>query len=450
MLAPVGAAVNVRPKSELAALWQLALPLALAQAGQALMGMVDTAVLGRLSAAAQAGAGLGNSLTFTFSFFGMGVMLALDPLVSQAIGAGQPARARSYFWQGVWLALLTSVVVMIPIAVVPFLLEPFGVAPSVAEGARQYMWWRLPGVAGLLLFVAARSYLTGTGRVAIAFWAMVVANIANFLLVVGFVFGLGWGVGGAALATVLCTWLQLGVLMLGLGPSPEGTKRRFNRTEVLQALRIGAPIGLHFIAESGVFSLAGVLSGGLGETASAAHQVALNWASLTFCVAAGIGSAASTRVGWGIGRRDVSAARRAGVVAFGSAAVFMAVASMVFVAFPRVMAELMSKDTNVIETVIALFVVVAVFQISDGVQAVGAGALRGIGDTTFTFWANMVGHWLIGLPVAWLLGVRGTHGVVGLWWGLSVGLTAVAVALVVRFLLTTRKPVAAIEAPPAT
>lgn len=440
--------VESQPSSELRALWKLALPLALAQAGQALMGMVDTAVLGRLSPAAQAGAGLGNSLTFTFSFFGMGVMFALDPLVAQAVGAGQHARARTHYWQGVWLAVLTSLVVMVPIAVTPWLLEPFGVAPSVAEGARTYMWWRLPGVMGLLLFVAARSYLTGVGRVAATFWAMVVANIANAALDVGLVFGLGWGVTGASIATVVCTWLQWGVLLLAMGPSVEGTRRRFDRAEVMAALRLGVPIGLHFIAESGVFSLAGLLSGRLGETAAAAHQVALNWASLTFCVAAGIGAAAATRVGWGIGAGDTHAARRSGLVAFASAAAFMAFASLLFIVFPTTMAGAMSKDVNVIETVVSLFVVVAVFQISDGVQAVGAGALRGTGDTAFTFWANMVGHWLIGLPVAWWLGVRGTWGVVGLWWGLSVGLTAVAIALVARFVVTTRKPIAAIVTSP--
>ncbi len=428
--------------NELRALWKLALPLALAQAGQALMGIVDTGVLGRLSAAAQAGAGLGNSLTFTCSFFGMGVLLALDPLVSQAIGSGQLARARTHYWQGVWLALMTSVVVMIPIAGLPFLLEPFGVAPTVAEAARTYMWWRLPGVAGLMLFVTARSYLTGTGRVAITFWAMVVANIANFALDVGLVFGAGLGVMGASLATVLCTWLQLGVLFFGFGPAPEGTRRRFDRVEVLRAFRIGAPIGLHFIAESGVFSLTGLLSGRLGETAAAAHQVALNWASLTFCVASGIGSAAATRVGWAIGRGDSPGARRAGLTAFSSVAVFMALASLVFVVFPHTMAGLMSSDPAVIQTVIALFVVVAVFQVSDGVQAVGAGALRGTGDTTFTFWANIVGHWCIGLPIAYWLGVRGPYGVVGLWWGLSAGLTVVAVTLVTRFNRSTRGEIA--------
>ncbi|MFZ5445044.1 MAG: MATE family efflux transporter [Myxococcota bacterium] len=428
--------------SELRSLWRLALPLALAQAGQALMGLVDTGVLGRLSAAAQAGAGLGNSLTFTCTFFGMGVMLALDPLVSQAIGAGEPGRARTHYWQGVWLALLTSAVVMVPVGLIPFALEPFGVTPPIAEAARTYMWWRLPGVAGVLLFVSARSYLTGTGRVAITFVAMVIANVANLALDIGLVFGLGWGVAGASIATVLCTWLQFGVLVLGLGPAPEGTQRRFDRVEVLRALRIGAPIGLHFIAESGVFSLTGALAARLGEAAGAAHVVALNWASLTFCVASGIGSAASTRVGWGVGRDDTPAARRAGFLAFGSVAIFMSLAAIVFLVAPHAMASLMTNDALTIDTVVSLFVVVAVFQVSDGVQAVGAGALRGTGDTTYTFGANVVGHWLVGLPIAWLLGVQGSLGVVGLWWGLSAGLTAVAIALMLRFNRTTQRRIA--------
>ena len=443
--------MSAREPSELSALWKLALPLALAQAGQALMGLVDTAVLGRLSAVAQAGAGLGNSLAFTCTFFGMGVMMALDPIVSQAIGAGDVTRARSSYWQGVWLALITSVVVMVPVALLPFALEPFGIAPQIAAGAREYMWWRLPGISAVLLFVTARSYLTGVGQVGITFIAMVVANVANLLLDLAFVFGFGpipaLGVAGAAIATVLCSWLQLGVLLLGFGARPVGTQRRFDRVEVWRALRLGAPIGMHFIAESGVFSLTGLFSGRLGATAAAAHQVALNWASITFCVASGIGAAAATRVGWGIGRDDTASARRTGLTAFGSVVVFMGLGSLVFFSFPHTMASLMSDDAGVVQTVIALFVVVAVFQISDGVQAVGAGALRGTGDTTFTFWANMVGHWAIGLPVAYLLGVRGTFGVVGLWWGLSAGLTVVAIALVLRFNRTTRGRIARLFPP---
>jgi MATE family multidrug resistance protein len=139
-----------------------------------------------------------------------------------------------------------------------------------------------------------------------------------------------------------------------------------------------------------------------------------------------------------VGRDDTPAARRAGLTAFGSVIVFMCFGALLFVLFPHLMAEAMSNDPRVIDTVAALFVVVAVFQISDGVQAVGAGALRGTGDTTFTFWANIVGHWGVGLPVAWLLGVYGPWGVVGLWWGLFAGLSVVAVVLFVRFVRSTR------------
>lgn len=437
------AAASTSTATELRLLWHLALPLALAQAGQAFMGLVDTAVLGRLSAVAQAGAGLGNSLTFTCTFFGMGVMLALDPLVSQAIGAGDATRARNHYWQGVWLALLASVVVMLGVAVLPLGLGPFGVTPEVADGVRTYMWWRLPGVAGVLLFVTARSYLQGTGNVLITFWAMVVANVANLLLDLLLVFGWGpvpaLGVAGASIATVLCTWLQVGVLAFGFGPPPPGVTRRFDAAEVKRALRLGAPIGLHFIAESGLFSLTGVLAGRLGASEAAAHNVALNWASLSFCVAAGIGSAAATRVGWAVGRQDSPGARRAGFTAFTSVVVFMALAALAFLLLPYPMARVMSDDPRVIETVVALFVVVAVFQVSDGVQAVGAGALRGTGDTSFTFVANILGHWAIGLPVAWGLGLHLGLGVVGLWWGLSAGLTAVALAVVLRFHRSTRR-----------
>ena len=164
----------------------------------------------------------------------------------------------------------------------------------------------VPGVE----VVSARSYLTGTGRVAVTFWAMVVANVANLGFDVLFVFGLGpvpaMGVKGAAIATVLCTWLQLGVLLFGFGPTPEGTQRRFDRVEVLRALRIGTPIGLHFIVESGVFSLTGALAGRLGEAAAAAHQVALNFAAFMFMMPLSISSATTIHVGHTIGRGDVA------------------------------------------------------------------------------------------------------------------------------------------------
>ena len=423
-------------RAELKALWVLAIPLALGQAGQALMGVVDTIVLGQFSATAQGGAGLGNSIAFTVSYFGFGVMLAIDPMVSQAIGAKDPVRARSALWVGVWLALLVSVLLTVAMIVLPFFLRDFKVEPEIADGAATYMWWRVPACLPLMLFVGTRSYLQGLGITRPMVVATVVANVANLVLDVVLVFGVGdWpgmGIAGAAIATTSCSWLQWFMLARALPPAPEGVDRRLSWPAIRQALMLGTPMGLQFIAESGVFSMVGILAGGLGTTEIAAHQVALTCASLTFCVAVGIGNAASVRVGWGVGAKNALAARRSGVVALLSVTAFMALSSLVFVVAPTPLARLMTKPPEVVLAVVSLFVVVAVFQIADGLQAVGAGLLRGAADTRFAFWVNLVGHWAIGLPVA--LALKPTLGIVGLWWGLSAGLFAVAFALVLRFM----------------
>ncbi|MBM4777823.1 MAG: MATE family efflux transporter [Archangiaceae bacterium] len=436
---------------ELKSLWRLALPLALAQAGQALMGMVDTAVVGRLSSTAQAAAGLGNSLTFTIMFFGMGVMMALDPLVSQAIGAKKPVEARTHYWTGVWLALATSVVLLVPLLVMPVLLKLVGVEAEVAAGAIEYIDYRLPGVAGQLLFVGARSYLQGLGRTRAIVIAMVGANVLNLGLDVALVFGAGpipaMGIAGASIATTACTWFQFALLVPALGPSLPGVRRALDVKALVGAARLGLPVGAHLLAEGGVFGLAGLLAARLGAASSAAHQVALTWASLTFCVAVGIGSAGSVRVGWGVGARDLPAARRSGLVAFGSGALFMSATALMFIVMPEPLARLLSPNDGVVAVASSLFVVTAVFQVSDGVQGVGAGVLRGYADTRFTFIANVIGHWFIGLPLSWWLGVRGDLGVVGLWWGLSAGLSVVGVAVFIRFERLSRSDVRAVESP---
>jgi multidrug resistance protein, MATE family len=436
--------------SELKALLKLATPLGLAQAGQALMGVVDTAVVGRLSDVAQGAVGLGTGLCFAFATLGVGVMLSFDPLVSQAIGAGHVARARTLYWQAVWMALLAGTVLAAPLWLSPLLLEPCGVDPAVAHGAAEYVAWRVPQLMAFLLFMAARTYLQSTGRGAPIFVSMVLANVANFGLDVVLVFGAGpippLGIAGASIATTMCTWLQLGMLLLVLGPRPEGSTRKLDVATLKQAFSLGLPIGLQLLAEVGVFVLAGVFAGKLGPTAIAAHQIAITWASMSFSMSVGIGSAAATRVGWAIGGRDLTGARRSGLVAIAAGTAWMSASAVVFLLFPGVLARMMTPNPAVLEVAVALLGVAAVFQISDGLQAVGAGALRGTGDTRFSFVANVIGHWLVGAPVAIYCGIHLKMGVVGLWWGLSAGLTAVAIALVLRFFVITRRPLAALAA----
>jgi MATE family multidrug resistance protein len=448
-----------RAATELAALARLAVPMAAATAGQALMGFVDTAVAGRAGATTLAGTGLGNALYFAFAIFASGLVLGLEPLVAQAIGAGDAARARRWLWQGAWLSLAIGVAVAAPLALVPLALGPAGIEPEVARAASAYLWLRLPGLPGFLFYFAARAYVQGLGRTRPVVVAVVVANVANLGLAVLLVFGgaalPAWagplrlvpalGAGGAGLATTIVTWLQAGLLALAVARAGPRVSRRPARADLARALRVGLPVGLHMGAEVGVFALVGLLAGRLGPSQVAAHQLAIAWASLSFCAALGIGNAGGVRVGWAVGAHDRAAARRAGLVAFVAGGGFMTLSALAFFAFPDRLARLLTDDPAVLATAAPLLVVAAVFQVSDGVQGVGAGVLRGAGDTRFTFAANMVGHWLVGLPLALALGLLRGLGVVGLWWGLCAGLSAVAVALLARFLRISAREIRPVE-----
>jgi MATE family multidrug resistance protein len=435
---------------ELRKLLRLAAPIAFTQAGYALMGLVDTAVVGRLGAAPLGAVGLANGLFFALAVVGLGVMLGLDPLFAQALGARDEQRARELIWQGLWLSGLVTLVLALPIAALPFLLEPAGIAPDMAHDARLFLWLRLPGLWPMLAFAALRSYLQAREQLRALIVATVVANAANLALDIVLVFGkLGMpvlGAPGSGLATSICSLLQFAILAAAVRP---GARRPPRAADLRKALAVGIPVGLQMGAEVGVFALVGLLAGRLGARSLAAHQIAISLASFTFCAAVGVGMAGTVRVGWAVGARDTPAARRAGLTAFAGGVGIMSIAALCFWVAPGALARMLTNQRDVISAAVPLLAVCAVFQLSDGIQGVGAGVLRGAGDTRFPFVANLIGHYAIGLPVALVLGLRLGQGVIGLWWGLCAGLTAVAVALLTRFLRLSSREIAPLEAHPA-
>jgi multidrug resistance protein, MATE family len=448
--------------AELRALFRLAAPIAAAQAGLALMGLVDTAVVGRLGAGPLAAVGLGNGIFFALGLSGLGVMMGFDPLFAQALGGKRPHHARKLLGQAGWMALFCTLLLAVPIALLPLGLERAGVAHEVAEGARSFMFWRLPGLFPMYLFAGARSYLQAHGKVRAVVFSTVLANVANLLLDVLFVFGKGpipaMGAAGSGLATTLCTVLQFAVLAVAaralevpaasdpaasLDRSAAASERRGPHPgELARVLKIGLPVGLQMAAETGVFALVGLLAARLGKDQMAAHQVALALASFTFCFAVGVGAAGSVRVGWAVGAQNQHAVRLRGLCAFAGGAGIMSISALLFWLFPAAIARTISDRPDVVKASVPLLAVTAAFQIADGVQAVGAGVLRGAGDTRIPLVANLVGHWTIGLPVALWLGYGLGLGVIGLWWGLCAGLSAVAATLLLRFLRLSSRPIA--------
>jgi multidrug resistance protein, MATE family len=426
-------------RTELRELARLAAPLAAAQAGTNLMGLVDVAVLGRLGATELAASGLGNAIFFAFSVFGMGMVMGVDPLIAQALGAGDRRRARHVLWQGVWLGLVVAGVLTLIMAAAALVLPWTGAQAELVSPARIYLLVRLTSLVPHLLYFVMRAYLQAHGTTRPLLYSMIAANVFNLFADIVLVFGAGpipaMGIAGAALATVACTILQfvwVGVAAFRIridGP----VDHRWTQPEIARAFRVGLPLGLQMGAEVGVFALVGLLASRLGTLHLAAHQLAISLASLTFCVALGVASAGSVRVGRAIGARNTAATRVAGHTAIMLGMAVMGVSALAFALFPRAIARLVTNQENVIAAALPLMLVAAVFQLSDGTQAVGAGVLRGAGDTRWSFYANVFGHWFIGLPVALLLGFGMGLGIVGLWWGLCAGLTVVAVLLFLRF-----------------
>jgi MATE family multidrug resistance protein len=451
-------ASGARTWREVRELWQLAAPIAFAQAGQALMGIVDTAVVGRVGAVQLAAVGLANALYLCVLVFGMGLMLGLDPLISQAFGAGDALRARRLLWSGLRLATVVALALSIPLAVVPLALGPAGISREIASETGRYLYWRLPSVVPALLFIAARSYLQAANRTRSLVVATIAANAINLLAAILLVFGgsglPGWsglrwvpamGVAGAALATVLCTFLQLGIVAWAIRmkrPAGLGADAwRGSPEDIRKVIRTGLPVGAHQFAEVGAFVLVAVLAAGMGPDSGAAHQICITYANFTFCIVVGVGAAGSVRVGWAIGAGDTPQARRSGLTAFAAGMAFMGTSALVFFCAPRLLASAMTGEPEVLAVTVPLLRVAAAFQLSDGLQGVGAGVLRGAGDTRFTFAANLAGHYGVGLPVALALSFAAGLGVVGLWWGLCAGLTAVGVTLLYRFSRLSSKPI---------
>ena len=420
---------------------RLATPVVIIQVGMMLMGVVDTILVGHISAVALAAVALGNLYFFGLGVFGMGTLMVLDPVVAQAVGArDDPAVARG-IQRGVVVALLlaTPATILLLLAE-PFMLlarQPADVVPSAAAYAVRLA----PGVVPFFLFVVLRQSLQSMHRTAPIMVTIIVGNLVNaalnWILIFGHFGAPALGVIGSAWATTISRWL-LAVMLLALTwpqlrPYLRPIRPEVWRREPLtRMLRLGLPIGCQYTLEFGAFAFVALMMGWLGTLAMAGHQVAINLASLTFMVPLGVADAASILVGHAVGRGDVPGTRGAARAALLCGIGFMSCTAVIFLALPGPLARLYSTEAAVVAVAVSLIPLAGVFQVFDGIQVVAGGILRGLGETKVAMLVNLVGYWFFGLPVSYLLGFVFGLGPMGLWYGLVLGLAAVATVLMVR------------------
>lgn len=430
----------------------MAVPLVLAELGWMAMGVVDTIMVGRLPHSAEAigAVGLGGILFFSVAIFGIGLLLGLDTLVSQAFGAGDVADCHHSLTNGVYMALgLSPVLIGIILVIVPYL-GRFGVHPDVLAYAVPYLKtlnWSLPP---LLLYNTFRRYLQGMNLVRPVTFVLISANLVNLAGNYAFVFGHfgapAYGVVGSAWSTTVAR-IYMAVFLLGyilyydwrhktklplvvMKPDPDRIGRLF---------RLGLPAATQIGMEVAVFATAAAFISKLGPLVLAAHQIALNAASVTYMVPLGISSAAAVRVGQALGRKDPAAAADSGWAALILGSAFMLCAAIAFVLFPRYIVLTFSREQALITVGTRLLLVAAVFQLFDGLQAVATGALRGAGNTRTPMICSTLAYWVLGLPFGYLLCFRLQWGAPGMWTGLCLGLVLMGSVLLLVWQRTTRQ-----------
>ena len=428
-------------RSELRAMVTLALPLVLVQVGLMAMGVVDTIMVGHVSARVLAEVALGNIYFFNAVVLSMGTLMALDPVVAQAIGARDDAAVQRAVQRGILLSVFLAVgtaLVMLPVRNVLVWTRQ---QPEIIADTTAYVHISIPGVLPFLLFVVFRQTLQALHRATPIVWTMVGANLLNAGLNWVFVYGhLGsapMGARGSALATMVSRWVMAVALLALAWPTLRTylvpiRRESWQLAPLGRLLALGVPIGLQMLLESGAFGAIGLMMGMLGMTEMAAHQIAITLAALTFMVPLGVGAAAAVRVGHAVGAGDEARARQAARAAFACGMGFMAITALCFLTAPRLLASLFTSEAAVIALAGLLIPVAGVFQIFDGAQAVGAGVLRGLGDTKAPLLGMILGYWLIGLPVSMILGFRTPLRAAGLWWGFVASLSLVALFLVLR------------------
>lgn len=442
---------TLRPwKAELGATMALAWPLVLANFTQQAINATDVLLLGRMGAHELAAATLALNFTYTLNMLLLGLVFASSPLMATALGKrfNNVREIRRTFRAGLWMLALTLPVYWAILWNIGAILRAFGQSASLAADGqtflRAYMWCTAPWLLFNLMrnFVSALERpravfvlsLAGIGLNALASWALIFGKFG--LPALGMV---GAGLGSTITWTLLCAALALFLRVdRRFRRFPLfGNWWRFDKARTVELGRLGWPIGITMALEMGVFALAAYFMGWIGETAIAAHAVALQIAALTFMVPLGLGQAATVRVGLALGRGDPSGVTRAGWTSWVLGVAFMGVMALLIWAFPRPLVTLFLADTAANAAVIALAVqfllVAAAFQLVDGAQVIGAGMLRGLHDTRVPLLFALFGYWIVGLGIgAWLAFGADWQGT-GIWIGLAAGLGVVAVLMLWRW-----------------
>ena len=428
----------------------LAYPVTISQLGHVMLGVVDSIMVGKVGATPLAASSLVNGLVFLVIVFGLGMSLAITPLVAIAKGKEDHHECGLVLRQALLINTMLALLLTVMVYFLSDLIFHLNQAPEVARQAASYAKIIGLSILPFMIFQSYRQFIEGLFHTKPA---MVITIIANFINAFGnwiFIYGkLGfpaYGLDGAGYATLGTRIFMALSLMIFVTTSrkfkefdPRPQFSQLNWSVIKKILNIGIPTGFQHFFEVGAFAFSAVMIGWLGSKPLAAHQIALSMASITFMIILGISAAGTIRVGNALGRKNIPEVRQAAFTAILLAAGIMACFAASFILFRNFFPTLYIGDAEVISIAASLLIIAAFFQVSDGVQAVGLGVLRGITDVKIPMLISLIAYWIIGFPVGYYLGFIRNLGALGVWIGLSLGLTIAAIFFTLRFHLKTKK-----------
>ena len=441
-------------RDEFAALGRLAGPLVINNLAIAGMQFADAVMAGRLGAAALAAVAVGGSVWFLGFTLCLGLMMAISPIAARHYGAGELSLIGRYTRQGLWLAAVLggTLIVLAQLAAAP-MLAFLGIDDEFRELTTRYLLSIMFGAPAICAFLAFRFTTEGIGHTRPIMYTSLFALVCNVILNYVFMFGkLGapaLGAVGCGVASAITMWIIM--LVLGTYMYVHPRYRALDifarvaplRLPVLREIvTLGWPISITITAEAGLFSAVSILMGTRGAAITAAHQIALNFASTLFMIPLALSSAITIRIGHALGASNAGAARYSGLTGIAMCGAFMALSATFLLVFREGVVSLYTPDKSVQAVAVSLLFMAAVFQVADGVQIGAAGALRGYKDTRVPMAINMFSYWALAFPLAYLAAITFVAPPAWIWGGFVLGLTVAAILLSMRYLRVSAAGVA--------
>lgn len=437
-------------------LMSLAIPVIFAQIAQTSMGVVDTIMSGSVSATDMAAVAVGTSIWLPTILFGHGLILALTPVIAQLNGSGRRERIAYQVRQGFWLAAAAAILVMAVLYNCRLVIERMHhVDPELTHKAVAYLHFLLWGAPGYLFFQVLRCQCDGLSKtkpgMVIGFLGLLANIPINYIFIYG-KFGMpAMGGVGCGIATAAVYWIMYVVMwfyMRRAGSFQDlhlpGAFTRPDWTALRRLAGLGLPVALSLFFEVTLFAVVALLVAPLGIVALAGHQIALNFSSLMFVLPLSMGVAATIRVGFRLGENDVEQARVAAWTSLGMGVILACVTAVCTLLYRVEIARLYNDTPAVVAMASHLMALAAIYQISDSIQVIGNGVLRGYKDTRSIFFITFTAYWLLGLPCGYLLALTDylvpAMGPSGFWMGFILGLTSAAVLMTLRMLWLQRQP----------